>query len=266
MTKDLYTIGETAKLLGVSTQTLRFYDKKNILSPVYTDPETGYRYYSYKQFHIIDRIKYLQSFGLSLEEIASVLKEGTVDGLMPFLHKQKNILYDEIQRAQDRIKDIDWYINYFSYLKNEGTDMFFYRIHQEKRYILKVPVYKKDELSDMEIRLAAVKAMPGYSDLNYRRLYGYKIEYEGLLNKKFEPYAYFIYLRKEPAFRSQNFDILPEGDYICFRTKILKEDWETEILKNYFDGLPKPRLILALEFEDNLVDWSDAMYEIQILI
>lgn len=111
MTKELYTIGETAKLLGVSTQTLRFYDKKKILSPVYIDSNTGYRYYSYKQFHIIDRIKYLQSFGLSLDEISVIIKEGTVDGLIPFLYKQKNNLFDEIQSAKEKIKDIEWYIN-----------------------------------------------------------------------------------------------------------------------------------------------------------
>lgn len=137
MTKELYTIGETAKLLGVSTQTLRFYDKKKILSPVFIDSNTGYRYYSYKQFHIIDRIKYLQSFGLSLDEIAVIIREGTVDGLMPFLYKQKKNLFDEIPRAQDKIRDIDWYINYFSYLKNEDSGMLIYRIHQEKRSYLK---------------------------------------------------------------------------------------------------------------------------------
>lgn len=266
MTKELYTIGETAKLLGVSTQTLRFYDKKKILSPIHIDSDTGYRYYSYKQFHIIDRIKYLQGFGLSLDEIAVIIKEGTVDGLIPFLYKQKNNLFDEIPRAQDKIRDIDWYINYFSYLKNEDSGMLIYRIHQEKRYILKVPVYKTDELSDMEIRLAAVKAMPKYSNLHYRRLYGYKIEFDGLINKKFEPYTYFIYLRKEPEFRTENFDVLPEGEYICFRTPILKEDWKADVIKNYFDGMPKPKLAVALEFEDNLVDWSDAVYEVQMLI
>ena len=29
--KDYYTIGETAKLLGVSAQALRYYDRENIL-------------------------------------------------------------------------------------------------------------------------------------------------------------------------------------------------------------------------------------------
>lgn len=266
MTKELYTIGETAKLLGVSTQTLRFYDKKKILSPVYIDSNTGYRYYSYKQFNIIDRIKYLQSFGLSLDEIAVIIKEGTVDGLIPFLYKQKNNLFDEIQSAKEKIKDIEWYINYFSYLKNNDSGMFIYRIHQEKRYILQVPVYENDELSDMEIRLAALKAKIEYSKLKYRRLYGYKVEFDGLINKRFEPYTYFIYMNQKPEFCSGNIDVLPEGEYICFRTLILKEEWKTDILEKYFAGMNKPKLAVALEFEDNLVDWSDAVYEVQMLI
>lgn len=266
MTKDLYTIGETAKLLGVTTQTLRFYDRKGILRPVYTDPQTGYRYYSYMQFHVIDRIKYLQSFGLPLENIFSIIKGGTVDGLMPFLRKQRDDLSDEIKNIEERIKDIEWYMNYFTYLKDSGDEMYLYRIHQEKRYILKVPCHDNDELSDMEIRLAASKSSPQNRDLIYRRQYGYEISFEGLMESQFNPYSYFIYLRKKPKVMTKDFDVLPEGDYICFRTPILKENWQTDILKNYFAELDKPKLILALEFEDNLVDWSDAMYEVQILI
>lgn len=62
--KDLYSIGETARLLGVTTQTLRFYDKCGLLQPRHVDESTGYRYYSFNQFHYIDRIKYLQHFGV----------------------------------------------------------------------------------------------------------------------------------------------------------------------------------------------------------
>ena len=48
--KEYYSIGETAKLLGVSTQTLRYYDREGILRPETINEETGYRYYSYMQF------------------------------------------------------------------------------------------------------------------------------------------------------------------------------------------------------------------------
>ena len=54
--KDRYTIGEVAELLNISPQSLRFYDKAGVVVPVYTNPKTGYRYYSYDQIHYIDRV------------------------------------------------------------------------------------------------------------------------------------------------------------------------------------------------------------------
>lgn len=71
--KEYYRIGETASLMGITTQTLRFYDKIGLVKPVRIDPKTGYRYYKYEQFHFIDRIKYLQSLGMPLDDIKEVI-------------------------------------------------------------------------------------------------------------------------------------------------------------------------------------------------
>lgn len=87
--KELYTIGETAALMGITTRTLRYYNSMGLISPSYTDPDTGYRYYSFKQFHYIDRIKYLQSFGLSLESIKEVILSGSVETLLSHLNEQR---------------------------------------------------------------------------------------------------------------------------------------------------------------------------------
>lgn len=266
MTKKRYTIGETAKLFGISTQTLRFYDRKGILSPIYTDSETGYRYYSYTQFHIIDRIKYLQKFGLALEDICAVIKEGTVDGLLSVLHRHKEALAAEMQESERKIKDVEWYIHCFTYMDDEWEDGSFYTIRQEERYILEVPCYENDSLSDMEIRLATVKCAPQYKELLFLRQYGYKLRFDRMLDGNFRPYSYFIYMRNKPGFTAANFDILPAGEYLCFRTRLLKEEWNPDLLREYFGQSALPKLIVAMEFEDNLKDWSDARYEVQILL
>ena len=262
MTKELYSIGETARLFGISTQTLRFYDRKGILSPVYTDPETGYRYYSYMQFHVIDRIKYLQGFGLALEEICAIIKKGTVDALLSALYHQKEALNNEIAEMQELVKDMEWYINRFTYMEGENAERMFYTIRQEERHILEVPCYESDALSDMEIRLAAAKGMPQYKDLPFRRQYGYKLRFDGLAAGRFQPYSYFLHMRKMPDFQAEHFQILPAGEYLCFRTRLLLEDWDIGLLNRHLQQSKPPKLVVALEFEDNLMDWSDAMYEI----
>ena len=100
--KDYYTIGETAKLLGVSAQALRYYDRENILRPEYINEQTGYRYYTYRQFHIIDRIKYLQGFGLSLEDIGQIIREGTANICCPALPPEKKSCWSRSTRLSSR--------------------------------------------------------------------------------------------------------------------------------------------------------------------
>ena len=46
---ELFQIGEVAKLYHLSVGTLRHYEQEGLLKPEYTDPATGYRYYSVRQ-------------------------------------------------------------------------------------------------------------------------------------------------------------------------------------------------------------------------
>ena len=73
--KERFSIGETAKLMGISSQTLRYYSNEGLLEPDYIDKKTGYRYYSFNQLHFIDRIKYLRSLQIPLSDIKTALKE-----------------------------------------------------------------------------------------------------------------------------------------------------------------------------------------------
>jgi predicted site-specific integrase-resolvase len=51
-----YSIGEFAKLIGKSQQTLRNWDKKDVLKPAYVAP-SGFRYYSEQQLHQVLGVK-----------------------------------------------------------------------------------------------------------------------------------------------------------------------------------------------------------------
>ena len=85
--------------MGITTQTLRFYDKIGLVKPIKIDPRTGYRYYAYEQFHFIDRIKYLQSLGMPLDDIKEVMLSKKVERLLPFLDQQKKVLEEEEKRS-----------------------------------------------------------------------------------------------------------------------------------------------------------------------
>lgn len=262
--KRVYTIGETAKLFGISTQTLRYYDKIDLIKPACIDEETGYRYYSFEQFHYIDRIKYLQDFGLKLSEIKKIISSGDVEELVFLLEDQHRRIHSELNRLQDLIHDIKWYKEYFQYF-DEGSDMEpVYRVHMEERYILKVPSYD-EKLPDIEIRMAARKAELKHLNLKYRRQYGYILDYDAFIEGRFRPLSYFIFLKEPVNKEDTHFMTLAEGDYLCTSLRILTDEWDPSPVRDYFIDLPKPRLAIALEYEDNLVQYKDTKYEIQIL-
>jgi DNA-binding transcriptional MerR regulator len=73
----MFRIGEFSHIAQVSGRLLRYYDEIGLLSPDYTDPQTGYRYYSAGQLPRLNRILVLKELGLGLDQIARLLGQDT---------------------------------------------------------------------------------------------------------------------------------------------------------------------------------------------
>ncbi len=72
--KEFYTVGEVAGLFNVSTDTLRYYDKMNIIKPWMTG-ENGYRYYSKAQFEMLSTVFMLSRIKTPLKEIRKIIRQ-----------------------------------------------------------------------------------------------------------------------------------------------------------------------------------------------
>lgn len=71
--KDCLTIGAVAKRSGVNLQTVRYYERRGLLSPV-RRTDSGYRLYVPEAVKVIRFIKNAQELGFSLEEISRLLR------------------------------------------------------------------------------------------------------------------------------------------------------------------------------------------------
>ena len=77
----LWRIGEVAKLTGVTTRTLRYWEELELLQPSSYRP-SGERLYSPADVARVNRIRNLQELlGFSLAEVRTVLNAGDVDVL-----------------------------------------------------------------------------------------------------------------------------------------------------------------------------------------
>src|SRR2546427_12754599 len=66
------TIGRLAKTIGVNVQTIRFYERRRLLSPTTRTP-SGYRVYGVEEVRRLRFIRNAQALGFTLEEIAGLL-------------------------------------------------------------------------------------------------------------------------------------------------------------------------------------------------
>lgn len=99
--KDLFQIGEVAKLFHMQIGTLRYYEKQGLLIPEYVDKQTGYRYYSIRQFEVLNTIRYLRALDLPLTAIKDFLDNRNIQNIEEKLIRQKQHELDLISRKID---------------------------------------------------------------------------------------------------------------------------------------------------------------------
>jgi DNA-binding transcriptional MerR regulator len=118
---DLLPIGKMAELNHTSVQTLRYYDKIDLLKPLYVDEETNYRYYDIRQSAILDMIQYMKSLGMSLEQIKEQFEKEDIKEIQHILRKQSKNIDEEISKLHHMKKGVEACIrNYNRYLQMPG--------------------------------------------------------------------------------------------------------------------------------------------------
>lgn len=267
----LFTVGETSKMLNIPVSTLHYYDKVGLVPPTFRSQETGYRYYTLDQIGLLDHIKYLQKFGFSLAEISSIIKDGNVDMLIPKLREKISEYKSQIDDINKQIKTAEWYIDFFSYAHNSPPSGEITVKELNERYAIATDVshirwdIKKNE---PDIELTKIKNLPNLRDLHYKRQWGGIINYSDMLDGSFSIIRSFMYLLEKPSDEIKYSFTIPKGDYLCFTCRLFKNGFNnTERIKEYFAETGfRPGLVIADEYEDNIVNFSEAVFEIQIQI
>lgn len=90
--KNFYTISQTAKIVDMTAETLRHYDRIDLVKPGRKDECTGYRYYTNQEIVKLNTIKALQYMDLTLQEIKKILEYDDLEKIVEFLKQaEKNV-------------------------------------------------------------------------------------------------------------------------------------------------------------------------------
>ena len=102
----LFQIGDVARLFDLSVSSIRHYEAMGLVTPEYTDPDSGYRYYGPSQFERFNTIRYLRALDMPLSEITDFLQNRDVERIEEKLCRQQETVrlkMEELQRVARKI-------------------------------------------------------------------------------------------------------------------------------------------------------------------
>ncbi len=92
-----YTVKQIAEIAGISTRTLRYYDKIGLLKPAHIN-SAGYRIYTSDEVDLLQQILFFRALDMPLKEIDKIINDDTFDSLRALKeHKIK------LQKKQDQL-------------------------------------------------------------------------------------------------------------------------------------------------------------------
>ena len=104
-TGQLHTVGEVARLAGVTVRTLHHYDRIGLLVPS-ARSENGYRLYAYDDLERLRQIRLLRDLQFSLDAIGRLLDDPAYDRRSA-LEAQRELLRERQRRTDGIIRGVD---------------------------------------------------------------------------------------------------------------------------------------------------------------
>ena len=267
--KELYQIGEVARLFHLSISLLRHYDKTGLVTPEYTDPDTGYRYYSLRQFECLNTIRYLRALDMPLEEIADFLHNRDTGRIQELLSKQ----LVQVHKKQQELAVIEHQIKNRLNQIQGALSAHPGEIFLEKKAPLKLACMKKqlnpENYLDLEYSIREMEQGNSPASIFLGKV-GVGLFYESLKAHRFKPYDFvFIILEEDDPIKGQVIHI-PEITWAVIRFHGSHEQAPGfyEKLLSYFkdEGLAPESFALEMTLIDYGLthDQSQFITEIQI--
>lgn len=121
----MYTVGEMAKLLGVPTSTLRYYDKEGLLPFVERSPG-GMRMFQEKDYEWLQVINCLKKTGMSLKDIREFIDmamqgDETIEPRLALIRQQRDAVEAQLNELQETLAVLEFKCWYYETAKEAGS-------------------------------------------------------------------------------------------------------------------------------------------------
>lgn len=119
----MYTIGQVAKFLGISRDTIKYYEEKELVKPQ-QNSENGYRTYNQLDIYHLTTVNFYRELDLEIKRIQEVRKGMSIEGIQHLLEEKeqqvleeiayKNLLLKKLQNTKEDCQKIQQYLGTYT--------------------------------------------------------------------------------------------------------------------------------------------------------
>ena len=114
----MYSIQDVSNKTGLSTHTLRYYEKEGMISDVERS-QGGFRQYTDEDLERLGLIRCLKNTGMSIQEIARFVQlthEGdhTLEERVELLREHRERVLERMAEMQEHLDKVTWKLNFFT--------------------------------------------------------------------------------------------------------------------------------------------------------
>lgn len=256
--EKFFTISQTAKMVDMTAETLRHYDRINLVKPSKTDEWTGYRYYSAQEIVRLNTIKALQCMDLTLAEIKEILEYSDFDKIVKLLKQAET-------KAESKIAELEYSKAkiqrarkfYESKLQGDQPSDFFVKTFPQRVLLL------SDTMEQPTLNNLWDYHRHYYDQIGEKDKSGFTFEdLAGIYESGGASRLFAVCTRYKKV---KGLKVLPKGEYLCAdcteknREQILKALLDTA--KMQYGVIPE--FIIHLIVLSGILQWN---YQIQILL
>ena len=143
--KTEYTISQIAEKLHITTNKIRFYEKKGLLTPM-GESQNRYRKFGEEDIFRLETILLYRSLGLSIEAIQNILQCNKKENYLTHMQNQWMAVNNEIHRLSEIRKSLEMVLDKV-YEETEGQDLEkdFLKIIEQSNLLCQVKNEWKDQ-------------------------------------------------------------------------------------------------------------------------
>ncbi len=121
----IYTVGEMARLLGVTASTLRYYDKEGLL-PFVERSSGGIRMFQESDIEWLQIIGCMKKAGMSIKDIRQYIQmalqgDDTIELRLAMFRHQQEVLRKQMEELRHTMQIVEYKCWYYETAKEAGT-------------------------------------------------------------------------------------------------------------------------------------------------